>query len=147
MDVKDLPPRGRVTVDTAPIIYVLEDHPEFAARYAPLFEGAESGNYELVISSVTLLEVLTGPLRTGDEKLADQYRKTLTTAPTLRVVALDSALAHRAARIRARSRLRLADAVQMATALESSSIALVTHDRDFTADAFASLSEGVTVYY
>ena len=147
MEVQDLPPRGRITVDSAAIIYVLEDHPEFASRYAPLFEGAESGDYELVISAVTLLEVLTGPLRTGDEELADRYRRTLTTGPAWRVVEVDADVAHRAARIRARSRLRLADAVQMATALESSSIALVTHDRDLTGDALASLSEGVSVYH
>ena len=41
----------------------------------------------------------------------------------------------------------MADAVQMATALETASIALVTHDRDFTSEALASLSESVTVYY
>lgn len=147
MDVCDLPSRGRITVDSAPIIYMLEDHVEFAPRYAPIFERAEAGNYELVISTVTLAEILTGPLRAGDEELADRYRSALTSPPNWHAVDLSPAIAHRAARIRARSRLRLPDAVQMATALETSSIAFVTHHRDFSSLGFASLPESVTVYY
>ncbi len=146
MDVGDLPPRGRIVVDSVPIIYLLEDHAEFAPRYAPLFERAETRHYELVISTVTLVEVLTGPLRAADSALAEMYRAALTSPPTWRVVDLNPSIAHRAAQIRARSRLRLPDAVQMATALETSSIALVTHDRDFSSSALDAFSAGVTVY-
>ena len=39
-DIDQLPGRGRVTVDTAPIVYMLEDHPELAPRYAAFFERA-----------------------------------------------------------------------------------------------------------
>lgn len=49
MDVGDLPSRGRIVVDSAPIIYLLEDHAIVAPRYAPLFERAEAQYYELVI--------------------------------------------------------------------------------------------------
>ena len=146
MDVGELPSRGRIAVDSSPIIYMFEDHAELAARYTPLFERAEAGNYELVISTVTLAEILTGPLRMGDEELAERYRNALTSPPTWHVANLTPAIAHRAARIRARSRLRLPDAVQMATALETSSIAFVTHDRDFSSMGLDTLTEGVTVY-
>ena len=37
-DIAELPGSGRIAVDTAPIIYVLEGHPEFGARYAELFD-------------------------------------------------------------------------------------------------------------
>ena len=137
-------PNGRVLVDTAPIIYLLEDDAVFASRFAPFFERAEAGGHELVISTVTLAEVLTGPLRAGNERLAERYRSVLTTPPTWRLVELTAAIAHRAARIRARSRLRLPDAVQVATALETSSIGLVTHDRDFS--SLDSHPERVVVY-
>ena len=143
-DVGELPSRGRILVDSAPIIYFLEGHREFAPRYAPLFECAEAGDYELVVTTVTLAEVLTGPLRTGDEALAQRYRSALTAPPAWRLVDLTATIAHRAARIRARSRLRLPDAVQAATALETSGIALVTRDRDFS--SLEALSERVPVY-
>jgi predicted nucleic acid-binding protein len=57
---------------------------------------------------------------------------------------LTAAIAHRAARIRSHSRLRLPDAVQVVTALETSSIGVVTHDRDFS--SLDVLSERVVVY-
>lgn len=142
-DISELPP-GRVVVDSAPIIYLLEDDAVFAPRFAPFFERAEAGGHELMISTVTLAEVLTGPLRAGNERLAARYRSVLTTPPAWRLVELTVAIAHRAARIRARSRLRLPDAVQVATALETSSIGLVTHDRDFS--SLDALSERVVVY-
>ena len=143
MDISTLP-HGRVTVDSAPIIYFLEDHPDLAPRYAPLFESAEAGNRELVIATVTLAEVLTGPLRTGDEALAQRYRNALTAGPTWRVVDLTTSIAHRAARLRGSFKLRLPDAVQVATALETSSVALVTHDRDFS--ALENWPEAVPIY-
>ena len=143
-DIDQLPGRGRVTVDTAPIIYMLEDHPELAPRYAGFFERAQASYYELTISTITLAEVLTGPMRIGNEALARRYRDALTKPPVWRVVEVTAAIAERAARIRSRSRLRLPDAIQMATALETSSVALVTRDRDFS--GLEALGEGVAVY-
>lgn len=46
---------------------------------------------------------------------------------------LAASIAHRAARLRGKFRLRLPNAPQVATALETASNALVTHDRDFAA--------------
>ena len=46
---------GRVALDTAPIIYLLEDDAVFASRYAPFFERADAGVHELVISSLDAL--------------------------------------------------------------------------------------------
>ena len=143
-DIGKLPLSGRVAVDSAPIIYLLEDHPEFAPRYASFFQRAENGDYELVISTVTLVEVLTGPLSAGNEALAQSYQSVLSAPAGWRVVDLSPGIAYRAARIRGSTGLRLPDAVQMATALETSSIALVTHDRDFS--RLDSSPERVPVY-
>ena len=145
MDVRDLPARGRIMVDSAPIIYFLENHAELASRYAPIFERAESDDREIVISTVTLAEVLTGPLRAGHENLAEKYRSALL-ATAGQFVELSPAIAVRAARIRVRSRLRLPDAVQMATALETACTAFVTHDRDFWSPQLEGLHESVAVY-
>jgi predicted nucleic acid-binding protein len=78
---------------------------------------------------VTLAEVLTGPLRNGDEVLAERYRSTL---KSWYVVDLDSEIAESAARLRASLKLKLADSVQAACALAIGADALVTHDRDFS---------------
>ena len=45
---------------------------------------------------------------------------------------LSASIAVESARLRARYRLKLFDAIQLATALEINAYALVTHDRDFS---------------
>lgn len=125
-----LPESPLLLVDSAPIIYVLEGHPEFAALFTPLFEAHDEGLARLAVTTVTLAEVLTGPLSAQDEVLAERYRATL---KSWFVVELDAEIAESAARLRAACKLKLADAVQAASALAIGADALVTHNRDFSA--------------
>ncbi len=118
-----------LVVDTAPIIYWLEGHPRLAERFAPVFGAAESGAASIVISTVTLAEVLAGPLRAGNELLTAQYREALTRSLGWQVMPLDVDTAVQAARVRTAYRLRLPDAIQVATAIRAGAAALVTHDR------------------
>ena len=101
-------------VDSAPIIYTLEGHPTLAQRYAELFARHAAGELRLAVSTVTIAEVLTGPLKAGNETLAIRYRALL---ETWIVVAMDAKIAESAARLRARYGLKLPDAVQLASAL------------------------------
>lgn len=117
-----------VLVDTAPIIYTLEGHRRFAARFAPLFRRHEAGEIALAVTTVTIAEVLTGPMKTGAETLARRYRAAL---EAWMVVDFTGDIAESAARLRARYRLKLPDAIQLASALAINAEALVTHDRDF----------------
>jgi predicted nucleic acid-binding protein len=119
-----------VLVDTAPWIYLLEDHAEFAPRFLGLFEAAERGQIQLALSTVTLAEVLTGPYKAGQTALAKRYEAAL---GAYQVVPLSAAVASLAAQLRVQYRLKLPDAVQLASALEIGAAALVTHDRDFSA--------------
>lgn len=125
-----LPDGAVVLVDTAPWIYLLQDHPDFAPRFAGLFVAAEEGALELALSTITLAEVLTGPCKAGQMALAKRYEKALT---CYQVVPLSVAVASEAARLRARYGLKLPDATQLASALDIGAAALVTHDRDFSA--------------
>ncbi len=119
-----------VLVDTAPWIYLLEDHPEFAALFVGLFEAAERGQVQLALSTVTLAELLTGPFKAGQTALAKRYETAL---GAYQVVPLSAAVASLAAQLRVQYRLKLPDAVQLASALDIGAAALVTHDRDFSA--------------
>lgn len=129
LDLSDLPQDALVLVDSAPIIYALEDHPKLAQRFIPLFEAHSANLVKFAITTITIAEVLTGPLKAGDNALARRYRAIL---ESWRVVALDVDIAENAARLRASLRLSLADAVQAASALAINAAALVTHDRDFS---------------
>jgi predicted nucleic acid-binding protein len=128
LDTSGLPEGALILLDSAPLIYFLEDHPKLAARFQPLFEEHANGRVRFAVTTITIAEVLAGPLSAGDDSLARKYRSTL---ESWHVVALDVDIAESAARIRASHRLKLADAVQVASALAINADALVTHDRDF----------------
>jgi predicted nucleic acid-binding protein len=129
LDFGGLPEGALLLIDSAPIIYVLEDHPKFASRFEPLFEAHAAGRLRFAVTTVTIAEVLTGPMKASDEALAQRYRAIL---ESWRPVPLDVDIAESAARLRASLRLGLADAVQAASALAINAAALVTHDRDFS---------------
>ncbi len=118
-----------VVVDSAPLIYLLDDHPHFASKFEGLFKLYEQGAVEIAISTIAMAEVLAGPFKQGQAVLAKRYEKAL---GSFDVVPVSQEIAVMAARLRATSGLRLPDALQAATALETGAVALVTHDRDFS---------------
>ena len=126
----DLPELALLLVDSAPIIYVIEGHPRLSPVFEPVFAAHAAGRLRLAVTTVTLAEVLTGPLGSGNEALAERYRATLN---SWYVVDLDADIAESAARLRAAHKLKLGDAVQAASAIAINADALVTHDRDFSA--------------
>jgi predicted nucleic acid-binding protein len=115
-------------VDSAPIIYTLDGNRQFAPRFARLFERHAAGEIVLAVTTGTIAEVLTGPPSNDDEALASRYHAILN---AWKVVELSSEIAASAARFRARYRLKLPDAVQVASALAIGADVLVTHDDDF----------------
>jgi predicted nucleic acid-binding protein len=68
-----------------------------------------------LLCAVNYAEILIGPLRTGREDLVKQMLMQL----TIETVKVDSALAERAAAVRARTGLKLPDAFALATALHT----------------------------
>ena len=125
----NLPAVATVAVDTAPFIYVLEGNAKFADQFAGLFAAADAGDLRIALSTITLAEVLTGPFKAGKTALAKRYEKALS---QYTLVAVSPAIAALAAQLRADYRLRLPDAIQLATALDIGASAFVTHDRDFS---------------
>lgn len=118
-----------VVVDSAPIIYSLEGHATLARRFRPLFDRHASGEIAFAVTTITIAEVLTGPLLAGEQALAERYRAVLT---SWYVIELTAEIAATAARLHAASKLTLPDAVQAASAIAVNADALVTHDRDFS---------------
>ncbi len=130
VSLEGLPENPLLLIDSAPIIYVLEDHPELAPAFKPVFAAHDKGLARFAVTTMTIAEVLAGPLCARNEELTERYRSTLR---TWFVVDLDADLAESAARLRATSKMKLADAVLAASALAIGADALVTHDRDFSA--------------
>ncbi|MGI0035237.1 MAG: type II toxin-antitoxin system VapC family toxin [Nitrososphaera sp.] len=92
-----------------------------------VFQQIQSGMPEAVTSPVTLAECLVHPYRRGDMPLAQKFRNVITAGVHTRYVGVD-AVAERAAELRARYSLTLADAFQIAAALAAGCDAFLTND-------------------
>ena len=120
--------RKVVGLDTAPLIYFIEENPLYLDIVRPFFDAMDLGLFSAVTSTVTLLEVLVYPFRQGDMRLAQQYRDILLNAEWLTMVPLTNDIAEEASRLRAAHALRTPDAVQIATARHREASFFLTND-------------------
>jgi len=122
-----------VGLDTSPLIYYIEEHPAFLPKVKPFFEAAVRGDFRIVTSFITLVEVLVHPLREGRPELAEEYRNVLLQSAEITAIPLDQGIAEEAANLRARYNLRTPDAIQVATAIRSGASWFLTNDADLAA--------------
>ncbi len=103
--------RGQtVALDTAPLIYFIEEHPIYLSKALPFFEALNRGELRMVTSIVTLLEVLVQPLRRGDTEMVQRYPDILLEVPGLATVEVSRPIVEGAARLRAMHTLQALDA-------------------------------------
>lgn len=118
----------RLGLDTPPIIYLVEANPTYDALVSAIFTRIDLGEIEAFSSTISLAEVLVQPLKRGNVALADQYRELLLHSANFTLVSVGSAVAERAAELRARYNLRIPDAIQIAAALDEGCEAFLTND-------------------
>jgi predicted nucleic acid-binding protein len=120
---------GRVVgLDTTPLIYFLETRSPHYPLVRAFFRKVDRGDFSVVTSMVTVLEVLVHPWRTGNTALAARYRNILLRNANLATIPLSAAIADRAAGLRARYNLSTPDAVQLATAIAQGASHFLTND-------------------
>jgi len=120
---------GPVGVDTAVFIYFIEENERFLPAIAPVFGAADSGKLQLVVSALTLLEVLVVPYRAGDAALAQRYEAVLTRSRGVRMIDLTRDHLRLAAQLRAAIGVATPDALQLAGSLAAGCSAFLTNDR------------------
>jgi len=121
--------RGKIVgLDTSPLIYFIEEDPTYLEKIRPFFVAMDRGEFRVVTSVVTLLEVLVHPFRYGDTALAQEYREILLNAENLTTLLLSHEIAEEAARLRAEHNIRTPDAIQMATAIHEGASFFLTND-------------------
>ena len=121
--------RGTIVgLDTAPLIYFIEENPVYLPLVRPFFEAVDRGEFQVVTSVLTLTEVLVHPLRRGDHRLAYEYRQILLQARQVTTVPISEAIAEEAAVLRGKHGLRTPDASQLATAIRSGASSFLTND-------------------
>ena len=121
--------RGPVAIDTAILIYFIEEESRFLPHILPLFKEADAGDRVLVTSELTLLEVLVVPYRVGNRQLAERYEALLTRSRGMRMVPLTRDQLRAAAQLRATSGVKVPDALQLVAAMGAGCQVFVTNDR------------------
>jgi len=116
-----------VGLDTAPLIYFIEENPAYIEIVRFFFEAMDKGDFLVVTSTVTLLEVLVHPLRNNNRELATEYRDILLNSKLI-TLEVSSAIAEQAAQLRATHNIRTPDAIQISAALNAGATHFFTND-------------------
>ena len=118
-----------VAFDTSPLVYYIEQHPQYWQTTDDLFNAIDSGDAKGMTSVLTLLEVLVQPIRSGRLDLANQYRQLLERSRGISLFPVLGDTCEVSARLRAKYEwLRTPDAIQVATALQHGAEMMVTND-------------------
>lgn len=118
----------RLFLDTAPVVYYVEQNPAYFAVAQSVFDRIEAGILTAVTSPVTLAECLIHPYRLGLSQLQEDFYRVITGAEHTVFQPIDAAVGQQAAILRARYNLTLIDALQIAAALTADCDAFLTND-------------------
>ncbi len=118
----------RIFLDTAPVIYFVENNPRYLDTTRVVFDSIDNGVLAAVTSPVTLAECLILPHRLQQPEVAQAFLELLVSAEGIRFVAIDDQIASTAAELRARYGLALPDSFQIAVAIHSGCDAFLTND-------------------
>lgn len=118
----------RLYIETAPLIYYVEEHPTYIAKMDVVVTTVENTSIEAVSSVITLTEVLNQPIKVGNTKLEQDYRNILVNSGSYRLVPVNVQIAEMAADLRARYGLRTPDALHVASAIVSGCDSFLTND-------------------
>lgn len=121
---------ARAYLDANIFIYFIEAnrYPAEAGAVGALFRRIGDSEIEAVTSELTIAELLPVPLRTGATALTAAYQALFSPASPIEARPVSRPVIESAARLRARSGLRLPDALHVAAALEAGCGTFVTND-------------------
>ena len=121
----------RIMFDSAPIIYFIEEHKDFGGITDEIFKLIRDNPEYFAFSSViTLIEVLTQPLRDLREDIVEKYRQFLLNSMNFTIYSIDSMIAEKAAELRARYGTKTPDAIQLAVGMENKGTLFITNDKN-----------------
>lgn len=119
----------RVFIDTAPIIYYLENSSQYMSSIKKFFAACVKSDIQIVTSTITVEEYLVLPYLNGRMELVENF-KCFIDYMNMEVVEINFRIAERGAKIRGRYKsFKAMDALQIATAIESGCDMFFTNDK------------------
>ena len=127
----DIPEGSLVALDTVAWIYEVEAHVHFGPIVHPFFrDRLDEGKNRAGSSLLALGELLVQPLSAGRKDLADRYRQFFVSGGGFQVWEVTRSVVERAADLRARYRVKMLDALHLASALENEAELFVSNDAE-----------------
>ena len=118
-----------IFIDTAPIIYFIEAHPKFGPLTMEIVETFQTRKINAFSSVLTLTEVLSKQIETGDDKLAKRFSDFLKHGKNLKLIEVSMHIAEMAGKLRGQyPGLRTVDAIQLSVAIDIGVDAFLTND-------------------
>ncbi len=120
-----------VAMDTSACIYYLGGVEPWFSIIDSCMEDVLARRRELRVSAIVQLELLVGPIRSGDQGEAQRVLELTERRPNVHLVDIDRATVWLAASVRAQVGLKLADSIVTASAALSGCDALIGNDKRF----------------
>lgn len=119
----------KIFLDTAVIIYFLENNTDFGTKVEKLLEKSINNNVNLITSTITIMEFCTKPFELGNITLIESFEDFLTDL-NITVVPVNYKIAIEAAKLRGKYRsLKGMDSLQLSSAITSSCDKFISNDR------------------
>lgn len=115
----------RLYLDTAPIIYVVEQVPDFSEK---ILHYIQKPDIELVVSDLTWMECRVKPLAENNETLLADYDKFFSQS-IIEIVELSRKVLERATHIRSQYNIKTPDAIHLGAAIISKCDIFLTNDQ------------------
>src|SRR3989338_9904427 len=89
-----------IFIDTAPVIYFIEAHPQFGSLAKEVVNAFQTGSLTAFSSVIPLTEVLSKPSETGDETLAKKFAEFLKHGRNLTLLEITLSISERPGKLR-----------------------------------------------
>jgi predicted nucleic acid-binding protein len=119
---------SRLFLDTAPIIYLVEQNPTYLDRVKAIFQAIDDGQISAVTSPVSLAECLVHPIRHNLPQLQRAFVALVVGGANTTFVTINQRTGEEAARLRAQYNVSLPDALQLAAAISEGCDTFLTND-------------------
>lgn len=120
---------NRVFIDTAPIIYFLENSSLYMESMERFFAKCVKEHKQIVISALTVEEYLVSPYSNGQMEYVDNFKRFIKYMD-VEVVDIDATIAERGAKIRGQYKnFKAMDSLQIAAAVVGKCDVFFTNDK------------------
>jgi predicted nucleic acid-binding protein len=121
-----------VCLDANVFIYAIEGENRFSGLLRDFFTAVEEGVVSIATSEITIGEVLAKPYMLRADALIRDYEDVFASDGVVTLLNVSRPIIERAARVRAETRLKLIDAIHVATAVEHGAAVLLSNDIELT---------------